>query len=185
MEGCRRAAWGQPYCVSHYRRKKAYGDPLATPIGQRGAIEWVAAAIVVAMLSGTDDCILHPFGTKEGYGSGVNFQGKRLRLHELVLIFTGRVPPGTGGATRHLCGVPKCLNFRHITPGTGKENYADAVRHGTAILGEMHYMALITADDARAIRASSERSVVLGERYGISRQAVADIRAGRTWKHVD
>lgn len=84
----------------------------------------------------------------------------------------------------HSCDVPCCVNPAHLRLGTRADNAADAKRRGRAMHGETHYQAKITTRIADEIRGSRERSVVLAARYGISRQSVADIRAGRTWSKL-
>ena len=44
--------------------------------------------------------------------------------------------------------------------------------------------AKVTPSDARAIAASTERTVDLAERYGIAKQTVEAIRQGRIWEAV-
>ncbi len=43
----------------------------------------------------------------------------------------------------------------------------------------------LTADDVRAIRASTERGKALAARYGVSPQSICDIRKRRSWKHIE
>lgn len=44
--------------------------------------------------------------------------------------------------------------------------------------------AKLTAEDVRAIRASTEPLRVLQERYGVHRHTLFSIRHGLTWRHV-
>jgi hypothetical protein len=50
--------------------------------------------------------------------------------------------------------------------------------------GEGHFKATITEEMVREIRASAERNCDIARRIGLSKQSIADIRKGRTWRHV-
>jgi hypothetical protein len=50
--------------------------------------------------------------------------------------------------------------------------------------GERNHSARLTADQARSIRASTERAGVLADHYGVSDPTVNDIRKSRTWRHL-
>jgi hypothetical protein len=50
--------------------------------------------------------------------------------------------------------------------------------------GERHPRAKLTAEQARAIRASSEKTTKLAAAYGIDRTTVFRIRTGRDWKDL-
>jgi hypothetical protein len=58
---------------------------------------------------------------------------------------------------------------------------------GTAIRGEAHGNAKLTARAVRQIRilhAQGCTSAQLGERFGVSSDAVRDVVRGRTWTHI-
>ena len=42
----------------------------------------------------------------------------------------------------------------------------------------------LSIEKAREVRASDEKVAVLAERFGVSRNAIADIRSGRTWRET-
>jgi len=46
------------------------------------------------------------------------------------------------------------------------------------------YKAVLTDDNVREIRASSERGKTLAERFKVTKQTITDIRKGRSWKHI-
>lgn len=104
-------------------------------------------------------------------------------VHVLVaLAFIG--PKGDAEVCRHLDNNPTNNVPWNLAWGTQAENMADKERHGTAQKGERNANAKLTADDVRAIRASTEVARVLAKRYGISRGRVATLKTGRGWKHV-
>ena len=55
-------------------------------------------------------------------------------------------------------------------------------RHHTA--GEDAHGAVLTENEARAIKYSPESHRVLADRYVVSKTTVQAIKSGRTWKHV-
>lgn len=185
IPGCNRTGFQCDLCWAHYDRKRRLGDPTAEPMRTANGetAEWVMMAVIVCWLSQTDDCLLHPFKSRDGYGSAM-YDGHKYRLHELVLILTGRTPPGQSGHTRHLCGHPPCVNPRHIVIGTAKENAEDTARHGRVVRGEAHVSAKLTEDAVREIRTSSESQAVLSRRYGVSQSVISRVRQRKVWKHV-
>jgi hypothetical protein len=64
-------------------------------------------------------------------------------------------------------------------------NAADRSIHGTALLGDRHPNARLTADAVRAIRASQEPARSLAERFGVSQSVVVKARLRQTWRHVE
>ena len=97
-------------------------------------------------------------------------------------VLVGAVPEGL--FVLHTCDNPLCCNPRHLYAGTPAQNNADMANRGRSTRGERHPGRKISADDARAIRASTERSRVLADRYGLSMSHIAHIRKGDFWKEV-
>lgn len=102
--------------------------------------------------------------------------------------FHGPVPPEM--QVCHRCDVRACVNPDHLFTGTAWDNVHDMIRKGRARYahGAAHYQTGLCADDIREIRrlfAVGLSTQEVGVRFGISRQAAADIKFGRTWKHVD
>ncbi len=184
VEGCTTPPHQMDMCHSHYWRMYTHGDPLAggTPMGER--LEWLRQVISDA---DPQPCILHPFGSDTaGYGQ-VILDGRRLRMHQAVLLLTGRELPAKGMHTRHLCGTPGCVNPHHLLVGTPAENGQDSVRHGTARgapRGELNPEAKLTEADVRLIRAHRRPDREWAEHFGVSLSTVNHARLGRTWKHV-
>lgn len=82
----------------------------------------------------------------------------------------GPIPEGM--QLDHLCRVRLCVNPAHMEPVTRSEN----VQRGGA--------ATLAAEDVREIRTSTDRLLVLAQRYGITVNAVWRVRARRTWKDL-
>lgn len=103
----------------------------------------------------------------------------------------GRIPHGMYAC--HHCDNAGCVNPDHLYIGSPRENISDAYRRGrrartnagTFPDGESHINAKLTVDDVRHIKQSSLGVAELGRMFGVSASAICDVRAGRTWRHVD
>jgi hypothetical protein len=123
---------------------------------------------------------------KNGYVV-VQANGRRTTAHRLVLTaFSG--PPKPGELARHLDGDPGHNDLGNLVWGTGRENWDDARKHGTAQIGERHGLAKLTEDQVRQIRSTPRRygsSRDLANEFGVSKTLIQKIRSGEIWKHVD
>ena len=129
---------------------------------------------------------------KKGY---INYQqgGKWYRLHRFLYEEAyGKLPENV--VVRHKCDTPACINLEHLTPGTVQDNNIDRVvrersRGGqlggwkTRVPqdGERNGNAKLTSTQVEQIRASTENNVQLGKRFGVTHQAIWQIRKGLTW----
>jgi hypothetical protein len=122
--------------------------------------------------------------TPDGRYGRVRYQGKNVPAHHYAYWSTGKkIPPGL--QLRHLCGFSLCCNPRHLLPGTGLENAADRITHGTSGAGEQNPRAKLTLAQVAEIRAMSKhygwaRSAMA--RYGVSEATIHRVRSGRNWK---
>jgi hypothetical protein len=66
---------------------------------------------------------------------------------------------------------------------TGSVGVAERLSHGGP-QGATHHKVTLTEDQARAIKFSTEKGVVLAARFGVTPVVISSIRTGRTWKHV-
>lgn len=121
-------------------------------------------------------------GINPGYAA-LSLDGTWWQVSRLVWIRAhGRIPEGH--VIRHTCDNSICVAEAHLEVGTIAQNVADRVRRGRSARGETHFNAQVTETDVFAIRASSETSKVLGQRYGIDLGTVQHIRDRYTWKHL-
>lgn len=123
-----------------------------------------------------------------GYGS-CGYTGRTTeRAHRVAAMLTlGPIPQGAH--VLHRCDVRLCVRPEHLYFGTNNDNIADRVRRGRSVggngdVGERHYLAKLTADAVRFIRASTETDIELARRFGVSDTSVYNARMGRTWKSV-
>lgn len=132
-----------------------------------------------------------------GYGSfGTGGRGKSGRAHRVAWSLTyGEIPDGIH--VLHKCDTPACVRPAHLFLGDHRANMADMANKGRRASGEVmsltkrgakHPAAKLAPLDVQSIRrryAEGESSSAIGLSYGVSRQTVADIAAGRTWGHLE
>lgn len=116
----------------------------------------------------------------KGYGTISN----RLATH-VSLELHGRPRP-VGMQACHHCDVPACVNPEHLYWGDDKQNRADMFRRGRQNLpfGSAHVNSKLDESLIRAIRASDRRHRELAAEYGVCRQLIGEIKAGRRWAWV-
>lgn len=162
-------------CRAHYQRNAKYGDPEARGPLRGKTADWLRKEIARLELHPTDECVTHPFHTKNGGYGFVTIDAKRLTMCRGVLLLTGQP---LAAHTRHSCGNPPCINPRHIRPGTAAENAADRERHGRTAHGAQIPQFKLSDDQVREIRASSETHAEIGARLGVHPTTVSQIRRG-------
>lgn len=102
-------------------------------------------------------------------------------VHAIVLrAFKGERPDGCVG--RHLDGDSLNNRRSNLRWGTPLENSDDQRQHGTTPAGERNPKAKLTWRRVREIRVSSESSVALAQRFGVTYFAINDVRRGATWR---
>lgn len=134
------------------------------------------------------DCLIWTGGGHAfGYGQ-FHFEGRTVYAHRWLYEQTvGEIGPGLHAM--HKCDVPACVNPKHITPGTPRENHHDCIAKGRkrAVRGSARPSKLLESDvyDIRVRAHAGEKLTSLATEYGISNGLVSHILAGRTWAHVD
>lgn len=88
----------------------------------------------------------------------------------------------------HNNGNPSDDRVENLRYGTPKENYADAVKHGTRPIGDTHGRAIIPQADIKKIKEEYAMGGVtykqIGERYGVTKYAIYRLMRGDNWKCV-
>jgi len=130
---------------------------------------------------------LRLFPMRRGYLSITRYLGgdrwQRLPVHIAVCTaFHGPRPDGL--QVRHLNGVHTDNRAENLAWGTGAENQADRIIHGTDHRGERNYRTTLTESDVRQIRdlrAHGFSRVQIGSWYEITPSAVGKIAARINW----
>lgn len=115
---------------------------------------------------------------------------KRARPHTasrlMYMVLNG--PISRDAHVCHSCDNPICCNPGHLWLGSHGDNMADMAQKGRTrkigFKGADHPASKLTANDVAAIRASSEPSTALAERYGVTASNIHRIKTRRTWRHV-
>jgi hypothetical protein len=108
------------------------------------------------------------------------------KVHRLVLeAFVGPCPDGMECA--HADGDPSNNHLDNLRWATHVENCRDRVLHGTESIGVRNPAAKLDEESVRQIRmmASLFSAVELGDVFGVSKYAIADVLSGNTWSHVE
>lgn len=98
------------------------------------------------------------------YRDGVKRQAHCAVYEEMV----GPIP--AGHVLDHLCRERRCVNPEHVEPVTVAEN----TRRGRSTR--------LTADLVERIRTAAGTHSSIAAAFGVSRQTVGDVKAGRTWR---
>ena len=82
---------------------------------------------------------------------------------------------------RHKCDNPKCINIKHLEPGTPKDNTQDCIKRGRrATKYKLHTRHYILDDDTvRAIRAATGKQKWIAQEFGVSVGYVSKLRSGK------
>lgn len=128
----------------------------------------------------------------KGYGEigkGTRAEGLMLAHRASYEVHVGPIPDGM--IIMHTCDNPKCFNPEHLQLGTMKDNYDDMVskKRNVVTYGEAHGNTKLTKKDIEQIkkeyipaikrgRGYKSNSTALAEKYGVTRQYIAQILKG-------
>lgn len=129
-------------------------------------------------------CWLWVGAVRARYGA-IGVKGKLLRAHRVSYEeFVGEIPDGM--FVLHSCDTPLCINPAHLFLGTGQDNSDDKVAKGRQAKGERGGTTVLTEKEVLSIRQYEKTHTFqdTANHFGVSKGTVADIVAGRTWKHI-
>lgn len=159
FEGCAGWAWAQGYCDPHYQKLKAPGVIRKRRISNDDLARF-HTKYVVNPATGCWDWA----GTVQprGYGMiGVTEDGKgrSYRAHRFAYMkLVGPIPDGA--MLLHLCDNRRCVNPRHLIPGTSHDNMRDSVDNGRNSRARGTYNRSITPAKALNIRVLYAKGLV-------------------------
>jgi hypothetical protein len=78
--------------------------------------------------------------------------------------------------------IQRGLRWKHVVVDNLPERVRDRRMHGR--YGRGHWRSVLTEDDVRAIRSSSEAPATIAVKFGTSRTNIYNIRRRKTWTHV-
>lgn len=173
-------------CGAHYKRKWRHGDPAGVRKMRANDGEPLLWLKDHVSYDG-DDCLKWPFADRgSGYGAVNDDDGVTSGAHRLMCILAHGEPSGPRDQAAHSCGRGHmgCVNPRHLRWATKAENAADRVGHGTHGRGEANGNALLTNDQARAVRSAWPRRSQnqLARQYGVSQTQIWKIVHGMTYR---
>lgn len=133
-------------------------------------------------------CLLWPYALNSaGYGHLMH-EGKNVLAHRMVCEAINGPSPHDKQEAAHLCGNGHkgCVNPLHLEWKSRKDNASDMIAHGRAQRGEKHYMARLTEEKVRFIRANSDKYTAqqFAEMFGVSRAVIRHAQKRNSWAWV-
>ncbi len=132
-----------------------------------------------------EDCLIWPFCETGGYGVSA-FKGQNFRVHIISCVAANGRRPSVDHVAAHNCGTSLCCNPRHLSWKTQKDNIADKVIHGTALIGEKHHQSKLTELEVREIRSLRGKITrkQMTVKYGVKISTIDNVLDGVTWRSV-
>ena len=105
-------------------------------------------------------------------------------MHRYIYtLYSGDIPKGF--VIRHKCDNPSCINPNHLEVGTSADNSMDRDSRGHGAKGVRNGGHKLTESDVLAIRKDSRTCTEIANEYDVSKNTIACIKKGKTWKTVD
>jgi hypothetical protein len=112
---------------------------------------------------------------------------KLFYIHQLLLKAFVRMP-NRGEECLHINGIKNDCRLENLRWGTRKENVADAIKHGTATVGERNGGARLSQDDANNIRLVKETYKLFNKQianyYGVTSSTISRIIRNETYRSI-
>ena len=137
------------------------------------------------VFSHISDIKLKPYLTGEGY-LNVKLDGKNRKVHRLAA--EAFLPDFLEKPqVNHIDGDKLNNHISNLEMVSASENVTHAFKSGLNPKGENHTNSKLYNDDAIAIKRlllTGERVTSIARKFGVSKNAISDIKFGRTWKHI-
>jgi len=164
---------------------------LTPPTSERAPVGAGEGFLRAALAIETDQCIIWPYGCRDGYPvANIVLPDGRRRPEGVHVLICERVygPRSPGMEASHSCGNPLCVNPAHLRWATHKQNCADRALHGTENRGQRNGHARLTEDAVREIRAlwanGCWTQTELAAEFQVRPQTVSKVVHRRRWAHV-
>jgi hypothetical protein len=98
----------------------------------------------------------------------------------------GEIPPRM--FVCHRCDNPACINLEHLFLGTNQENMKDMKEKGRQAKGSKQGNSKLNEKQVLEIKRDlAETNLTnreIGKKYGVSKDAISNIKTGKRWSHV-
>jgi HNH endonuclease len=140
--------------------------------------------------SGGPDSCWHWLGFKGENGYGVfAARGENFKAHRVsYMLANGRINDEL--LVLHDCDTRSCVNPKHLSQGTPRDNSQDAVRKGrnTKVFGERNGNHKLTAWQVRAIRRMCRERLMtqksIAKFFGVCETTIHYVARGARWKKL-
>jgi hypothetical protein len=173
------------YCNTHYQRLRRHGNvSIIKRQGNSVLMKWITKNVD----HDGDECLEWPFNKSTDGRGQITIKGKNMKANRIMCELAHGPPPSREHQAAHSCGKGHegCINPKHLSWKTRKENEADKLIHGTRLRGESAFNAKISEVDALEIRkrARSETCASLAREFNLHPGTISQIKRGVLWKHV-
>lgn len=125
---------------------------------------------------------------KFGYGR-INVRRKTMQAHRFSWEMAYGVPPPDDLILMHTCDNPKCVNPKHLVPGTRTDNATDRDTKGRSKhpAGQDSGSAKLTNAQVLEIRdrlSAGERGASLAREFSVDHSQIYRIKSGHIWASV-
>lgn len=185
---CEKTVEAKGFCQKHYMRFRLYGSPDPKSFDHE-PIE-IRFWQLVDKKEDHECWLWKRPPSSNGYGRiRVKETGKEEGAHRVSWwLHNNKTDIPDGMVVMHSCDNKLCVNPKHLSIGTFKENTHDMIKKGRAkyktFPGESNANALLTKQDIIFIRNSNLKHTELAKMLNVSSACIADVRKRRSWTHI-
>jgi len=188
IDSCGRKHEGHGYCAMHLTRLKKYSSSSGGKKNQASLEERFWRFVTPLK---TDECWVWQGQKLANKYGRISLGSKSLGsdgAHRVSWMIHNKQDIPKGLVVMHSCDNPSCVNPKHLSIGTPKENHDDMVSKGRKVIsvpvGEHNGKSKITANIARQIREYKGNHAETARIFNVSVGCVRSVRSFRTWKHI-